>query len=320
MVCINESGIMNITMLHDLDTGFLASTLKPAFQALGHTCTVCQTMTTYLDPEGKHVDYLLKDITEDMHKQIIQVFKETDLFIIRSITDSTLHIIGVLPYLNKHNTIYRVHGSELREKNVPYSLRTWRINWHNKEPIIVAPRDPSLFPLYRKNTITHIERPCAFDTFPKKHLTNDIYALHTPTNPNKKGTYELIDKFNEQGTIQLRIVHGAPRQEILNLKAGASYFIDYLGSYEHGPYGMNSVEAWFYKIPVFSVHKPIDYVLVPELHNLVHNSSLDTIQDNILHYTPDRKQLSFAKQYALTTHSPSTIASQYIALYHYIQA
>ena len=42
---------MKIVMMHDLDTGFLAATLKPAFEKLGHDCVVMQTLKTYLEKD-----------------------------------------------------------------------------------------------------------------------------------------------------------------------------------------------------------------------------------------------------------------------------
>jgi len=308
---------MNITMLHDLDTGFLAATLKPAFQALGHNCTVLQTLTTYLEEPATHIDHQLNQMNDEEILSLKEIYKDTDLFIIRSISDLTLRLSGILPFINTHNTIFKVHGSELRERNVPYSLRTWRINWCNKEPLLVGPRDPSLFPLYRKNTITHIERPCAFNTFPKKKQNKEHpFALTTPTNIERKGTQSLLDTW--KSAIPLQVLHGASRREVLKLKSQASFYIDNIGSYKHGPYGMNSVEAFFFKIPVFSTYNPIDTAICPQLPSLIHNTNKDSIQKDIESYTIDRKQLNFAYSYALSTHNPLTIASQYIALHHYL--
>ncbi len=307
---------MNITMLHDLDTGFLAATLKPAFEALGHTCTVIQTMITYLENNPSHIDHHLGEIQDAQIHALKDVYKATDLFILRTLSDFTLRVSGVLPFITKDNTIWRVHGSELRDRQVPYSLRTWRINWHGKEPLLVGPRDPSLIPLYRQNTITHIERPCAFDTFPRRRRnTKDPFALHTPTRPEKKGTNGLMARFKQsKGTIPLRILSGMSRQDILQWKSKASYFIDYLGSYIHGPYGMNSVEAWYYRIPVFSDYSPMDEALCPELPRLVHYSKENTLQHNIQYYESDNKQLAYASKYAITVHDPSRIATQYALL------
>lgn len=302
---------MNITFLHDLDTGFLASTLKPALQSLGHTVTVLQTLVTYLEEPQHHIDYLLKDHNPDMENELKTVFSETDYFILRSISDYTLHTIKVLPYINQHNTIFKVHGSELREKNVPYSLRTWRTNWHNKEPILLAPRDPSLLPLYHKNTYTHIERPCNFSIFPRKNTnTEQPFAITTPTNIQRKGTQSLID--NWKSKIPLHIAHGVSRIQALKHKAQASFYIDNIGSYAHGPYGMNSVEAWFYQIPVFSNYSNLDLALVPRLHEYIIHSTQDTIQSNIDSYTSNKSALKHAKHYAFHTHNPTTIAQQYI--------
>lgn len=309
---------MNITMLHDLDTGFLAATLKPAFERQGHTVSVLQTITTQLENDTSHIDILLSNLQEDHPAQLKTIFENTDFFILRSLTDTTLRLTGVLPYITPQNTIWRVHGSEMRERNVPYSLRTWQINWHHKEPILVGPRDPSLMPLYHKNTVTTIERPCNFAIFPHRRV-KDIYALHTPTRVEKKGTQQLFDNFNKQGSIPLHIISGSPRDEILKWKAGASFFIDYLGSYNQGPYGMNTVEAWYYNIPVLSQYKPMDVVMCPEVERFVIHATVDTIPSLIK--DPDiidRKTLRDARNYALTVHNPQTIAKQYLSLAKHI--
>jgi len=304
---------MNITMLHDLDTGFLAATLKPAFEALGHKCTVMQTIKTYLETDTPHVDHLMSEMEDKDIHALKDVFKETDMFILRSITDNSLKAIGVIPFITPHNTIWRVHGSELRLRNVPYSLRTWRINWHNKEPIIVGPRDPSLIPLYRGNVITHIERPCAFNTFPKRRRNKkQPFALTTPTNIERKGTQSLLD--NWKSKIPLHVVHGTSRKEALKTKAQASYYIDNIGKYKHGPYGMNSVEAWYYRIPVFSQYSYIDEVLEPRLSELITWCDTVTVQSEVELHIKDKKQLNYARTYALHTHDPLTIAQQYINL------
>lgn len=304
-------------MLHDLDTGFLAATLKPAFQTLGHTCTVLQTITTYLEEPATHIDHLLSTFSTEDIKQLIPIYKDTDLFIIRSVTDITLRLSGILPFLNKNNTIFKVHGSELRERNVPYSLRTWRINWHNKEPLLIGPRDPSLFPLYKQNTITHIERPCAFDTFPRKNQNRETpFALTTPTNIARKGTQSLIDTWKSK--IPLQVIHGVSRKEALHTKAQASYYIDNIGAYKHGPYGMNSVEAWFYKIPVFSNYNPIDEAIEPHLKDLITHSTINNIQQNIEHWHFSKHYYDRVKKYAITTHNPLSIAQQYIHTSSYI--
>lgn len=309
-----EGGTMNITLLHDLDTGFFASTMKPAFQQLGHTCNVLQTLHTYLDPQGLHVDHLLSQMDEQMYADIQQIFKETDLFLLRSVSDTTLRLTGVLPHITPHNTIWRIHGSELRENNVPYRLRTWRIDWHNREPLVVAPRDPSLFHLYRKNTITHIERPCPFHTFPRRNKQHPPFAITTPTNIQRKGTQALIDSWTSK--IPLHIAHGCTRAHTLSEKAKASFYIDNVGSYDHGPYGMNTVEAWHYNIPAFSTISPMSLALVPALEKFITHSTIHTIQHNIETYTYDRSSLRRAYSYAHTTHDPHTIAIQYISLLH----
>ena len=303
---------MNITMLHDLDTGFLAATLKPAFEALGHKCTVLQTLETYLEEGSTHIDILLKDLENS--SSLRPIFKDTDLFFLRTVSDTTLKLTGILPYITPHNTLFKVHGSELRERGVPYTLKTWRIDWHNKEPFLCGPRDPSLFPLYRDNTITHIERPCAFNTFPKRRRNKkQPFALTTPTNIERKGTQKLID--NWESKIPLHVVHGTSRKEALKWKSQASYYIDNIGKYKHGPYGMNSVEAWYYRIPVFSRYNLIDMAICPELKEHIRFCTIDTVQHVIENVPIHKSQLNNARKYALRTHDPLTIAQQYVNLY-----
>ncbi len=309
---------MNITFFHDLDTGFLAATLKPAFQALGHTCIIMQTHPTYLEKDSTdHIDIRLGDKPDLI--QIEQIFKDTDLFIIRAWNDWPLQTFGISKYANKTNAIFKVHGSELREQGVPYTLKTWRIDWHKREPILCGNRDPSLFPFYRQNTITQIERPAPFSIYPKKHAEHPPFAIHTPTSTMKKGTQLLIDRWKSE-RIPLKILGGLTHHDILAEKAQASFYIDRMGDYYHGPYGMNSVEAWALKIPVFSQVSPIDTVIVPDLPNLIHTCTIDTVQHSIEDYTTDTKQIDYAFRYAKKTHDPVVIAQQYLNLYSSISA
>ena len=99
---------MNITMLHDIDTGFLAATLKPAFEALGHKCTILQTITTYLESDTSHIDHLLTEMQDEDTNLLKKIFKDTDLFMLRSISDMTLKLTGIIPFITPHNTIWRV--------------------------------------------------------------------------------------------------------------------------------------------------------------------------------------------------------------------
>lgn len=303
---------MKIILLSDLDTGFFSATMKKAFIELGHDCVVMQTIKTYLDGEGEHIDYLMGPMTD--LSLLEEEFKDADFFILRSLTDITLRLSGILKYVNKNNMIYKVHGSELREKNVPYSMRTWMIDWYGKEPLICGPRDPSLISKYRGNVITHIERPCDFSIFPKKRTAKPAFALHTPTNIERKGTEELIAQADDGRNIPLHILHGVSRAEILKEKSKASYYIDRLGFYEHGPYGMNSVEAWFYKIPVFSKYNDMDVVMCPELPALVYNVLYDSASNAIRCFKYDKKRIEYAYKYAINTHNPIRIAQQYLAV------
>jgi hypothetical protein len=304
---------MKVCMIHDLDTGFLAQTLKPAFIELGHDCYIIQTTFTGMEPSIEHIDYLLKDMEDKDILLLEEEFKDTDLFIIRSISDFTLKVTGILKYTTKHNTIYRVHGSELREKNVPYSLRTWMVDWYGNEPIIVGPRDPSLIHKYKGNVVTHIERPLSFNIIPNKRKKGH-YALTTPTNLSKKGTDELMSIWGKDREIPLYVLSGHTREDTLKYKAGCSYYIDRLGTYEHGPYGMNSVEAWYLKIPVFSEYSLYDTVVCPELPKLVNNVTIDNVYDVVSTYNIDKKALDYAYKYTINTHSPIVIAQQYISL------
>ncbi len=304
---------MNITFFHDLDTGFLAATLKPAFQALGHTCTVMQTHPTYLEKNSTdHIDIRLGDKPDLL--EIDRIFKETDLFIIRAWNDWPLQVFGITKYAKNTNTIFKVHGSELREQGVPYSLKTWRIDWHGKEPVLCGPRDPSLFKYYRQNTVTQIERPAPFPIYPKKHAEHPPFAIHTPTNTMKKGTQLLIDRW-KSNKIPLKILGGLAHTELLQEKSKASYYIDRVGTYYHGPYSMNSVEAWALRIPVFTQLTSIDKAVEPTLDTLITDINIDTVQRTVEDYIPDTKSIDRAYRYARTTHDPTTIAQQYLSLF-----
>jgi len=309
---------MNITFVHDLDTGFLSATLKPALEQLGHNVCVMQTVNTFIEPSTSHVDISLAKIdSPEGMKEVQERFKETDLFFLRAWNDLPLQLLDVTKYANNKNTIFRVHGSDLREHNIPYSLKAWRIDWHGREPMLVGPRDASLIPKYRGNVITTIERPIDLSLIPKHRPVQPPFAITTPTSMDRKGT-ELLKDLPNRLNIPLHIVSGVSRKEALEEKSHASYYIDRLGTYNHGPYGMNSVEAWLMHIPVFSQYEPIDTVLCPELSRLIHNINIDTIQDVLHDYVEDRRQLNYAYNYARTNHDPLRIAQQYIDLYRHI--
>ena len=306
---------MNITFIHDLDTGFMASTLKPAFKALGHECTVIQMWSSWLEPNTDHIDYDISDTdinTLERVQSLQQEYKETDLFIIR-LHDETLKALGVVPYLNEHNTVFRLHGHDLLYQNRPYSLKTWRINWYNKEPFIATYNDPTFIGKTPTRTV-FIERPINLDIIPKRKRSKKRFALTSPSGMIKKGAQELLETWKE-GPIPLTIVSQTDRTEALELKSRCSYLIDNLNpTYHGGPYGMNSVEAWLMRIPVFSMYSLMSEVVCPELPSLVTHVTLDTVQDTINSYTPDRKRLNNARKYALHTHDPVRIAQQYINL------
>jgi len=148
----------------------------------------------------------------------------------------------------------------------------------------------------------------------KRGRIGEVYALHTPTNPKRKGSQDLLDMFSDKGNIPLYILSGMSRTDILKWKAKASFFIDMLGTYDHGPYGMNSVECWYLKVPVWTKVDLMNRVMVPELSRLVHTLNINTLAKEINNYEPDKKQLNYARAYAIKTHDPMTIAQQYVSL------
>ena len=301
---------MNITFLHEIDTGFMAATLKPAFERLGHHCTVMQGWKTHIEPNLNHVDYLLSEV--DDTTILKREFEATDLFIIRA-TDALMYDTGVIPYLTAHNTIFRLHGYDLLELNRPYSLTTWRINLFNKHPFICTYNDPTFIGRLHGN-VFYIERPMNFDILPRRKKTDEVFALMSPTNMYKKGAQALSKTWKSNG-ITLKIIANTTRTEVLELKAQASYMIDNVEpNYDGGPYGMNSVEAWYMRIPTFSRYHPWSTIVCPELPLLTHNVTLDNVQQTIEEYEVDKRQLKYAHDYALRTHDPVHIAQQYITL------
>lgn len=307
---------MKICMLHELDTGFMAATLKPAFEELGHDCVVMQGWSSHLENDTEHVDYMLSDMTFEDQPLIEDEFKDTDFFIIRA-GDVILQDSGILPYLNKNNMIYRLHGHDLTALGRPYSLRAWRIDWHGNEPTVVTYNDPTFHSHY-KSIPVYIERPINLDIIPKKKKTTNKFALSSPTSMQKKGGKLLMNTWNK-GDIELKIISNATRDKVLELKSKASYCIDNLDEeYKGGPYGMNTVEAWIIGIPAFSRYTDMSLCVCPELNKLVHNTTLSTVQADIEDYVYDKKTINYAKQYAINTHSPINIATQYISLYKHI--
>lgn len=310
---------MKITMIHELDVGFFASTMRMAFENLGHEVCVVQGFKTYLEEEP-NIDYLLDLKVGISANELKRDLEETDFFILRFLSDMTLHTLQIPNYAGAKNSIYKVHGSEMRDRNIPYSLSTWHLEWYHNEPVVCGPRDWSLKDRYQSGVITHIERPLDFGLIPNRRRRTDVpHAITTPTSIYKKGTELLMDAWKHcPKELPLKVVQGVSRRECLIEKAKASLYIDRLGTYEHGPYGMNSAEAWHMKIPVFSQIRPWDNVFCAELPNLVTHVDKFTIVDMVKQFVEDpkpfKKQAGYAHKYVKRVHDPKTIAKQYIAL------
>jgi len=308
---------MKITMIHELDVGFFASTMRKAFEDLGHEVCVMQGYKTYLENEPK-IDYLLDNEDGVSFTDLEKDLQSTDFFILRFISDVTLKALNLTHFANARNSIYKVHGSEIRERRIPYSLLSWHLEWYHNQPTVCGPRDWSLKDIYQSGAVTHIERPLDFDLIPKR--VNDIpHAITTPTNTYKKGTEELVESWKHcPEELPLKVVAGVSRTKCLTEKAKSSLYIDRLGNYEHGPYGMNSAEAWHMKIPVFSQIRGWDNVFCAELPNLVTYVDKFTIVEKVKAFVENpksyKKQIEYAHKYVKRVHNPETIAKQYIAL------
>jgi len=304
-------------MIHELDVGFFASTMRKTFEDLGHEVCVIQGYKTYLEEETK-IDYLLSDENGISLTDLEKSLQSTDFFILRFLSDHSIKALNLSNYTNASNCIYKVHGSEMRENHIPYSLLTWHLEWYHNQPTVCGPRDWSLKDIYQSGAVTHIERPLDFDLIPKK--VDDIpHAITTPTNTYKKGTDELIEAWQHcPEELPLKVVAGVSRRECLEEKSKASLYIDRLGNYEHGPYGMNSAEAWLMKIPVFSQIRKWDNVFCAELPELVTHVDKFTIVEQVKDFVANpnsyKKQIEYANRYVKRVHNPETIARQYIAL------
>lgn len=302
---------MKILFLHELDTGFMAATLKPAFIRLGHECVVIQGWNTHLETNTNHVDYLLKEFPKEDKHLLIDEFKDTDFFIIRA-GDALMEDTGILPYLNQYNMVYRLHGHDLTALGRPYKLKAYMIDWYGKEPYVATYCDPTFLHLLRPKTV-YIERPVNLDLIPKKKKSKEVFALNSPSDTSRKGAEELLKIWKPNDNIKLKLISNTDREEVLALKSKASYVIDNLSDeYDGGPYGMNAVEAWLMSVPVFSRYCKMSEVICPELSNLVTYVTLDTVQGAIEDYVVDKKRLKYIKDYAMRVHSPTNIAQIYI--------
>lgn len=304
-------------MIHEFDVGFFAATMRKAFENLGHEVCVVQGYKTYLEEEP-NIDYLLDDPNGVSMDDVERELESTDFFILRFLSDVALKSIGVPKYAGARNAIYKVHGSEARDRNIPYRLSTWHLEWYHNEPTVCGPRDWSLKDIFQSGVITHIERPLDFDLIPRRKI-NVPHAITTPTNIYKKGTELLMEAWKHcPKEFPLKVIQGVSRTECLAEKAKASLYVDRLGTYEHGPYGMNSAEAWYMKMPVFSQFRPWDNVFCAELPKLVTNVDKFTIVDMVKKFLEDpkpfKKRAEYAYKYVKRVHDPKTIARQYIAL------
>lgn len=307
---------MKVILFQELDTGFMAATLKPAFERLGHECISMQGWHSHLESNTFSVDYLLKNMGFNDTHTLIQEFKDTDLFILRA-GDELMRDSGLLPYISKHNSVFRLHGHDLTVLGRPYALMTWRINWHKQEPQVVTYSDPT-FLSHLKTIPIYIERPMDLSLIPRKKKVSEVFALSTPAGIDKKGGKKLIKTWKTKG-IPLKLYSAIGRDEAIAVKAECSYFIDNVNEeYLAGPYGMNSVEAFLMEKPVFSQYTHASRAICPELSRLITHVTIDNVQSTIENFEPDRKALRYAKQYALRVHDPITIAKQYLALAEHI--
>ena len=307
---------MKICFFHELDTGFMAATLKPAFERLGHECIIMQGWNTHLEADTDHIDYQLNTFKKGETQPLIQEFKDTDFFILRA-GDALLQDAGIIPYITKRNAIYRLHGHDLTALGRPYALDTWRIKWHNNQPQVVTYQDPLFYP-HLKTAPIYIERPIDLSLIPRKRKAKEPFALNSPAGIDIKGGKQLADIWNSE-TVKLKILSQLTRKEVLALKAQAHFFIDNLNpAYHHGPYGMNTVEAWLLKIPAFSFYIPLSKAICPLLPRMVTHTTMDTVQKQIEDHIPNKKDLNLAYQYAKHVHASDTIAHQYLDLYNYL--
>jgi hypothetical protein len=308
---------MKICMIHELDVGFFAATMRPYFEELGHEVCTIQGEQTYLDKymgESK-IDYLLTN--EFSIESIKKELQSADFFILRFCGDAILEHLQIPDYAGKNNCIYKVHGSELRDEDQPYSLSHWLMEWYRNEPVVTGPRDWSLMPKYRGNVVTTIERPLDFGLIPKPKPNSPPFAITCPTSAYKKGTKELAEAM-AHSPLPLKVLQGVPRNVCLGEKSKASIYIDRLGVYEHGPYGMNSAEAWAMHIPVFSQIRKWDTIFCPELEDIITPVDAYTLLGEIRNYIEDTKpymqKTNKAYRYVKEVHDPRRIAKQYMAL------
>jgi hypothetical protein len=309
---------LKITMIHELDIGFFAATMRKEFERMGHEVCVIQGYKSYLDDETPKIDYLINEMDKLPLAKVQHEFAETDFFILRFLSDTTIKTLGIPKFAGMNNSIYKVHGTELRQRNIPYGLLAWHLEWYHNEPTVCGPRDWSLKDFYKSGVVTHIERPLDFSIIPKR-VQDFPHAMSSPTNTYKKGTELLAEAWkNCPSEFPLQVVTGVTRKQCLAEKAKASLYIDRLGTYEHGPYGMNSAEAWHMKIPVFSQYRNWDVAFCADLPELVTNVNEFTLVENVKDFIENpksyRKQTDYAYKYVKQVHDPKIIARQYIAL------
>ena len=312
---------MKIALIHEQDIGFFASTMRKQWERMGHEVVVIQGYRSQIDDNAK-VDYLLAEEGNLMPENVAKIKKElseTDFFILRFIGDELINYLKLQNYIDNRNSIYKVHGSELRERGLPWSLQVWNLDLYHKEPIVVGCYDWSLIDKYKGPHITCIERPLDFEIMPRKYKPEEPYVIHTPTGRYKKGTDELIP-YLEGARLPYKIVENTPRNECLKIRAGSMLSIDQFGEgyvQQYGPYGMNTVESWYMSIPVIGARRVWDYVFHPEVRAFHIPVDKYNIAQVLADFKEDPKPFEKNK-YVKRAHNPTMIAQQYLDLYEEI--
>jgi hypothetical protein len=134
-------------------------------------------------------------------------------------------------------TIVSYYGTSYRRQHEDYNRRASERGWLQT----CTTQDLSLFgPAW----LPPAQPDLSADWRPEPGL-----ICHAPTNRAQKGTDAVINALDGLPGIRLEIVERLPWRECLTRKARAWLYIDQVGPYAVG-YGVNSLEAWAYGMPV----------------------------------------------------------------------
>lgn len=192
--------------------------------------------------------------------------------------------------------IIHYHGSEIRNKMQPWFHRYADVTFVSTPDLLkFAPGS-----IWLPNPIK-IENYMGATPMPN-------LITHAPSNPELKGTSDIIKILNTIPNIEFNIISGVPYEEALERYKNSMIVIDQI---KIGWYGMVSLECMAIGTPVMCYISPELAPFLPEPLPLFITSE-QTLKSDIIYLLNNTelriKQIDAGKQYVLTVHNSDNIA------------